>query len=787
MKKYILSTLFCLLSFSTFAATITVTFTTDEYTDNSDCSLREAITNANNDDSIAFDECVFTDAYGDDTITLEDGSTYYLSRQGSGEADNASGDLDITANLNITSDGEAFIDAGDLDTGGTGDPDRIFDFLNGTTFVISNMRLQDSDLNDNGTSGYNGGTVSNTAVGSTLTITNCRIQGNEISTTGAENIYGGGIYSFAANLIVQDSAINLNTLSKSVDASATSAKGGGIYFDGDDTYSFTLTDSELVANSISNAQKGVQGGAIYIRDALDITIDTNTVMLNTADASHATDAGATASGGGLVLDSNLAGTIINSTFIENSATSESSAAITRGGALYTTDSTLEIINSTFEANLSFGVYQSTGGAISSLVGTTDISFVTINGNIAGDATSTGFSRGGGVHSSSGTVNLIHSILSTNEVFSTFSTTGPNCGTSIVSLGNNVIDDTAGCTGVIGSDLESDPELVALTGNGGDTDTMEISDSSPALNLATDCTDVDGDDVTTDQRGAPRQDGACDAGAYELRTFYADADSDGEGDSTDLGSTPFDDGDVTNNTDCDDESDTINTSAPELCGDGQDNDCDSDTDEGFEDEGAACSVGVGACADTGTYECSVDLLSLECNAVEGTPSDELCGDSVDNNCDGDTDEGFEDLGEACAVGVGECANTGEYECSTDALSLECSVTAGGEAEEICDDDADNDCDGDTDADDADCTDSGDDDDDSDSDGIADSADNCPDDSNADQLDTDADGIGDECEVAASSSGGGCQLTTAPHVTVTPMALSVLGLAGLAAARLRRRLR
>ena len=50
-------------------------------------------------------------------------------------------------------------------------------------------------------------------------------------------------------------------------------------------------------------------------------------------------------------------------------------------------------------------------------------------------------------------------------------------------------------------------------------------------------------------------------------------------------------------------------APELCGNGVDDDCDCSIDEGFEDAGAACTVG----GDDGALTCTADGLDLECLA------------------------------------------------------------------------------------------------------------------------------------------------------------------------------
>lgn len=89
---------------------------------------------------------------------------------------------------------------------------------------------------------------------------------------------------------------------------------------------------------------------------------------------------------------------------------------------------------------------------------------------------------------------------------------------------------------------------------------------------------------------------------------------------------------------------------------QDDDCDRIADDGF-DVGAACTVGIGACARNGNKVCKADNSGTECNVVAGPRGVETCN-NVDDDCDGRTDQ---DVIRSCQNGCAdiEFCNAGQW--------------------------------------------------------------------------------------------------------------------------------
>jgi subtilisin-like proprotein convertase family protein len=177
--------------------------------------------------------------------------------------------------------------------------------------------------------------------------------------------------------------------------------------------------------------------------------------------------------------------------------------------------------------------------------------------------------------------------------------------------------------------------------------------------------------------------------------------------------------------------------PDFCGDGLDNDCDAIVDDGcFCAPGAAAACydgppgteGVGVCR-AGTHICNAEGSAFGPCVGAITPTPEVCGDGLDNDCDGAVDGSIQCQPEVCNNGVDDnldgfvdCADpvcataaicTTEASCGngvdddgdglTDCAEPGCATNAAclTAVERFCNDGVDNDGDGLTDAAEAAC--------------------------------------------------------------------------------------
>ena len=134
-------------------------------------------------------------------------------------------------------------------------------------------------------------------------------------------------------------------------------------------------------------------------------------------------------------------------------------------------------------------------------------------------------------------------------------------------------------------------------------------------------------------------------------------------------------------------------AKETCN-GKDDDCDGQTDEDFPELTKPCGSGIGACQSIGKYACAGG--KAVCDAKPGPAGAEKC-DLLDNDCDGIVDENCACQPGTylpCGVDVGACA-LGVLECSTSGIFASACQGAVGPKNEACGNDLDDDCDGTTD--------------------------------------------------------------------------------------------
>jgi hypothetical protein len=193
---------------------------------------------------------------------------------------------------------------------------------------------------------------------------------------------------------------------------------------------------------------------------------------------------------------------------------------------------------------------------------------------------------------------------------------------------------------------------------GDGSLIQPSSVDAATGAASSTGNMDGSsdqDVTASaDANAEALDSGVDSALEAGPPCYTDNDKDGvgagqpvscEGYGSDAGASLS----LTNN-DCDDNNDKRSPSLSDVCGDNLDNDCDGTPDDESNNAcGGACTTQLahqpgdkctngllGACEREGNWQCQGTTATV-CSAPSASPGAEVCGDSVDNDCDGSVDE------------------------------------------------------------------------------------------------------------------------------------------------------
>lgn len=461
--------------------------------------------------------------------------------------------ITLTAVQTITTD--TTIDGGGLITLSGGMATRLFSVQNGATFTVRGLQLVD------GYTTGNGGAIYAERL-STLTIEDCLFQDNVAANGGAIATNGWGADDDGVVVSISGSTFSHNT------ATAPALPGGGngggaLYlsggsaavvhdsqFDGNaagNGGAIHLLHSNLWAtavtftgNTAQNVAGGGGGGAIYMdgTKALSGQVrlqactfrQNSTNQLGGAIFSFPEGTGATAidqstfdgnvstnrGQGGAIYHQSALGTgpltITRSLFVANRAAAEPLDAASQGGALWLLDAPVTIVNSTFTGNQAVHAHSDDlaaddwrrgfGGAIRTSSQTSIVNS-TIASNTAGFV-------GGAM---AGPATVTNSIVANNTGGNPWSIQ-QNCTVGLSNGGGNIQypQKTTGNWNdyeCFGGQTAVNPQLGALSDNGGPTLTIPLLAGSPAISggLNAAC-------PATDQRGFFRVDGQCDAGAYE---------------------------------------------------------------------------------------------------------------------------------------------------------------------------------------------------------------------------------------------------------------------------------
>ncbi|MEY3599232.1 MAG: hypothetical protein RL521_1654, partial [Bacteroidota bacterium] len=274
---------------------------------------------------------------------------------------------------------------------------------------------------------------------------------------------------------------------------------------------------------------------------------------------------------------------------------------------------------------------------------------------------------------------------------------------------NTIDDD--CDGTIDEGVQNTYYADADNDTYGDLATTTAACSAPTGYVAnsTDCNDASATVYPGATETCNTIDDDCDGTTDEgvQTTFYADADNDTYGDlATTTAACTAPSGYVANSTDCNDASASVHPGATETCN-SIDDDCDGSTDEGVQTTyyadadndtyGDLATTTTACTAPSGYVANSTDCDDTN-NAINPTAT-ETCN-TIDDNCDGTTDEGvtttyYEDNDndtygsststvQACSLPVGYVTNN--TDCNDNNGSVNPAAT------ELCGNNIDEDCSG-----------------------------------------------------------------------------------------------
>ena len=484
------------------AAQFQVTETADEYNQDGDCSLREAIIAAN--ENIFIDKCGKGDL-GEDTIILPVGF-YKLDPVIRDDGQNIEGDLDIKENLRIEGPSQ-----GSLPEISGSNEVRVFHILSGVKVDLERLHIRDGH---NKPTGHGGGILNE----GSLTLSDSILSHNKSVDR------GGAIYSSGP----------LAVLNSTLEKNEASSQGGAIAQEPLESVSFNLYGSRIQENKAGSIAGGVYIAPYHKHKALTAIIQNSMIGPNNQAAF---------SGGGMFLNGEFASISLNNNTIFDNRSHQ------HGGGIFNNAHSLTLYNTTVSGNKA----KENGGGFHNN-GKIWFYNVTVTDNEAG------IKGGGGAFFGPGT--LIEAIFLNNTLIAgnrVLQGEGPDCYNAseprMVTNNYNLIGNTSGCilpdeskdqAGTGGAPLVSGLEILADNGGGQDTaGGVMLTHALTEQSLAVDggdpegCKDASGAIIPKDQRGHDRPQGStCDLGAVEF-----DSKTTGAGSPTDPnGSNPGTDSD-----------------------------------------------------------------------------------------------------------------------------------------------------------------------------------------------------------------------------------------------------
>ncbi len=246
-----------------------------------------------------------------------------------------------TISGNTTGFGGGIINDGTLTATGSSFTGNSGEFGGGINSFQGPLNLTNCVVSDN-----SGGGISNYQADTSLT--NCTVSNN---TAGASSA-GVGISSTSADVSLVNCTVSGNT-------------GGGIsvsgYTVGAPNPGLTVSDSSIV----NNTENGYYAGGVGISsDNADVTITGSLIANNTAEGSLATFGGGIFMGTGFSQTAANVLTVTDCTFQGNQAIGTGPYGVGHGGAIFTEDfATVSVINSSFLDNSATGTNQAQGGAM----------------------------------------------------------------------------------------------------------------------------------------------------------------------------------------------------------------------------------------------------------------------------------------------------------------------------------------------------------------------------------------------------------------------------------------